>query len=48
MEGGREQGEERLARLIMILSKEQNYAAISQATTDVNVRKELYEKYGIK
>ncbi len=48
IERGIEQGEDKLARLIAILSKEQDFAMITKVSTDAEMRKKLYKQYGIE
>ena len=48
IEQGIERGEDKMARLIAILSKEQDLTMITRVSTDVELRKKLYEKYGIE
>lgn len=43
-----ERGEDRLARLIAVLSEEQNFTMITKVATDSELRKELYKRYGIE
>ena len=47
-ERGIERGEDKMARLIAILSEEQNFTMITQVSTDVELRKKLYKQYGIE
>lgn len=47
-EQGIKQGEDKLARLIAILSKEQDLTMITRVSTDVELRKKLYKQYGIE
>ena len=47
-ERGIERGEDKMARLIAILSKEQNFTMITQVSTDAELRKKLYKQYGIE
>lgn len=47
IEQGIEQGEDRMARLIAILSKEQDFTMITRISTDAELRKKLYKQYGI-
>lgn len=48
IERGIERGEDKMARLIAILSKEQNFTMITKVSTDVELRKKLYKQYGIE
>ena len=43
-----ERGEDRLARLIAVLSEEENFTMITKVATDSELRKELYKRYGIE
>ena len=43
-----ERGEDKMARLIAILSKEQDFSTITRVSTDVELRKKLYKQYGIE
>lgn len=43
-----ERGEDKMARLIAILSKEQDFSMITRVSTDVELRKKLYKQYGIE
>lgn len=47
MAQGITQGESMLSRLIQILIKENRQEDINRVTSDANVRKEMYKKYGI-
>ncbi len=47
IERGIERGEDKMARLIAILSEEQNFTMITQVSTDAELRKKLYKQYGI-
>ena len=47
MKQGIERGEDKMARLIAILSKEQDFTMITRVSMDVEVRKKLYKQYGI-
>lgn len=48
IERGIERGEDKMARLIAILSKEQDFTMITKVSTDVELRKKLYKQYGIE
>ena len=48
IEQGIERGEDKMARLIAILSKEQDFTMITKVSTDVELRKKLYKQYGIE
>ena len=48
IERGIERGEDKMARLIAILSKEQDLTMITKVSTDVELRKKLYKQYGIE
>ena len=48
IEQGIERGEDKMARLIAILSKEQDFSTITRVSTDVELRKKLYKQYGIE
>ena len=48
MKEGIQKGEDKLAKLLMILTKEQNYTMITQISIDSQLRQELYKKYGIE
>ena len=48
IEQGMERGEDKMARLIAVLSKEQDFTMITRVSTDVELRKKLYKKYGIE
>ena len=48
IERGIERGEDKMARLIAVLSKEQNFTMITKVSTDVELRKKLYKQYGIE
>ncbi len=43
-----ERGEDRLARLIAVLSEEQNFTMITRVAMDSELRKEMYKQYGIE
>lgn len=48
IERGIVRGEDKMARLIAILSKEQDFTMITKVSTDVELRKKLYKQYGIE
>ena len=48
IEQGMERGEDKMARLIAVLSKEQDFTMITRVSTDVELRKKLYKQYGIE
>lgn len=47
-EQGIERGEDKVARLIAVLSKEQDFTMITRVSTDVELRKKLYKQYGME
>lgn len=47
MEEGREQGEERLGKLNLILMDEKRYDDLEKVLKDKEYRKQLYAQYGI-